>query len=182
MYYCCVGNIKLFLEKPITIKSIRVVFKCEEWDKKKGPSCTLFSVESCIWSKQGKKYKKKKKSVARSRILTSKTIELAESETGNHIYLFAIQLPSSVNFPPTIRDAYLGHRIEYSLQGYLDMLDSTKCTPSVPLTYLPVVSLDDFTVHYRNGKTIKIEKGEEYVEVTAKLVNPSSCPGTFIFF
>lgn len=50
------GNIKLFLDKPITIKSIRVVFKCEEWDKKKGPSCTLFSVESCIWSqKQGKK-------------------------------------------------------------------------------------------------------------------------------
>ncbi|KAI7896507.1 uncharacterized protein EV154DRAFT_492501 [Mucor mucedo] len=151
------GNVKLFLDKAITIKSIRVVFKCEEWDKKKGPSCTLFSVESCIWSQQ----------------------EPTESETGNHIYLFAIQLPSSVNFPPTIRDAYLGHRIEYSLQGYLDLLDSTtRSTSIVPLTYLPLVSLDDFTTrHHKKSKTIKIEKGEEYVEVTAKLVNPSSCPG-----
>lgn len=45
----CIGSIKLFLDKPIKAKSIRVVFKCEEWDQKKEPS-TLFSVESSIWS------------------------------------------------------------------------------------------------------------------------------------
>lgn len=54
-----VGSVKLFLDKPITIKSIRVLFKCEEWDKKKEPSTTLFSVESCIWTqKQGERKRK----------------------------------------------------------------------------------------------------------------------------
>lgn len=93
--------------------------------------------------------------------------------------MFAIQLPSSVNFPPTIRDAYLGHRIEYSLQGYLDLIDNvtTKSTLIEPLTYLPLVSFDDYATNFKKEQTIKIEKGDEYVEINAKLVNPSSCPG-----
>lgn len=93
--------------------------------------------------------------------------------------MFAIQLPSSVNYPPTIRDAYLGHRIEYSLQGYLDLEDnSVKSTSIVPLTYLPLVTYDDHYINtIKKEKTIKIEKGNEFVQVTAKLVNPSSCPG-----
>ena len=100
-------------------------------------------------------------------------------ESGSHIYLFAIQLPSSVNFPPTIRDAYLGHRIEYSLQGFLDLEDDhTKSTSLVPLTYLPLVTFDDhFMTTNKTEKSITISKGNEQVEVSAKLVNPSSCPG-----
>jgi hypothetical protein len=42
------GSVTLFLEKPLKAKSIRVVFRCEEWEKKKEAS-TLFSVESIIW-------------------------------------------------------------------------------------------------------------------------------------
>lgn len=94
---------------------------------------------------------------------------------GNHIYLFAIQLPSSVNYPPTIKDAYLGHRIEYSLQGHLDLLDSsTKSTPIVPVTYLPLVTFDDNQQQQARSKTIQIS---DSVQVTAKLANPSCCPG-----
>jgi hypothetical protein len=105
-------------------------------------------------------------------------------ETGSHIYLFAIQLPSSVNYPPTIRDAYLGHRVEYSLQGFLDYDTSQeKSTVKLPLTYLPLVTFNDQTNQQRNHKTIKIaQKNDEYIEVTANLVNPSSCPGKIYYF
>jgi hypothetical protein len=90
------------------------------------------------------------------------------------MYLFAIQLPSSVNYPPTIKDAYLGHRIEYSLQGHLDLLAATvKSTPLVPLTYLPLVTLGDNQVINRE-KTVSVS---DTIQVTAKLVKPSSCPG-----
>lgn len=108
-------------------------------------------------------------------------------ERGNHIYLFAIQLPSTVNYPPTIRDPYLGHRIEYTLQGHLDFtLDNNthkqKSTANVPLTYLPLVTFDDRMNQYATrNKSIKIEQGSEYVNVTANLVNPSSCPGKYIY-
>ncbi|KAG1081554.1 hypothetical protein G6F42_022904 [Rhizopus arrhizus] len=108
-------------------------------------------------------------------------------ERGSHIYLFAIQLPSSVNYPPTIRDSYLGHRIEYTLQGHLDFtLDNSthkhKSTASVPLTYLPLVTFDDRMNQYATrNKSIKIEQGDEYVHVTASLANPSSCPDILIY-
>ncbi|CAO0802471.1 unnamed protein product [Mucor circinelloides] len=155
------GSVKLFLDKTIQAKSIRVVFSCHEWDQQQEPT-KLLSVESDIWSQN-----------AESDLL----------ERGSHIYLFAIQLPSSVNYPPTIRDSYLGHRIEYTLQGHLDFtLDNSthkhKSTASVPLTYLPLVTFDDRMNQYATrNKSIKIEQGDEYVHVTASLANPSSCPG-----
>jgi hypothetical protein len=98
------------------------------------------------------------------------------------MYLFAIQLPSSVNYPPTIRDAYLGHRIEYSLQGYLDFGDDMSQqhkTPSTPLVYLPLVQYDA-TKMLQKTKTLTIDRGDESIEITAKLVNPSYCPGNKI--
>ncbi|KAI8879791.1 hypothetical protein K501DRAFT_226037 [Backusella circina FSU 941] len=150
------GNVTLFLEKPLKVKSIRVVFRCEEWEKKKEAS-TLFSVESVIWGNR----------------------EVKELESGNHMYLFAIQLPSSVNYPPTIRDAYLGHRIEYSLQGYLDFGDDMNQqhkTSSIPLVYLPLVQYDASKM-LQKTKTLTIDRGDESIEITAKLVNPSYCPG-----
>jgi hypothetical protein len=107
-------------------------------------------------------------------------------EMGSHIYLFAIQLPSSVNYPPTIRDAYLGHRIEYSLQGYLDFFDTnstTKSTSLVPLTYLPLVTFDDYSIQYNNNKIREktIQIGGETIQIKAKLANPSSCPGKIYY-
>ncbi|CEP11746.1 hypothetical protein [Parasitella parasitica] len=154
------GSVKLFLDKPIQAKSITAVFSCQEWDRYQEPT-KLFSVESIIWSRKG--------------------YEVLEK--GSHIYLFAIQLPSTVNYPPTIRDSYLGHRIEYTLQGHLDFtLDNKahkqKSTASVPLTYFPLVTFDDRMNQYATrNRCIKIEQGNEYVQITASFVSPSSCPG-----
>lgn len=87
-----VGNVKLFLDKVITIKSIRVVFKCEEWDKKKGPSCTLFSVESCIWSQQGKQ-KKKKSSQIKNTHTKYQNLQNPKQETTSIYLLFNYHHP-----------------------------------------------------------------------------------------
>ncbi|KAI7901952.1 uncharacterized protein BX663DRAFT_552850 [Cokeromyces recurvatus] len=148
------GSVKLILGKPIKAKSIRVLFKCEEWELNKNQQNILFSIESTIWEQEEE--------------------ENVFLDMGSHMYLFAIQLPSSVNYPPTIKDTHLGHRIEYSLQGYLDTSSSlsTKLTPVIPLTYLPLVTVSDDYL-YKNEKTIKMDN----VEMTASLVNPSSCPG-----
>ncbi|KAI8637756.1 hypothetical protein BD408DRAFT_395182 [Parasitella parasitica] len=154
------GSVKLFLDKPIRAKSITAVFSCQEWDQDQEPT-KILSVESIIWSQNA--------------------YEVLEK--GSHIYLFAIQLPSSVNYPPTIRDSYLGHRIEYTLQGHLDFtLDNKahkqKSTASVPLTYLPLVTFDDRMNQFATrNRCIKLEQGSEYVQITASFVNPSSCPG-----
>lgn len=43
------GSVKLFLDKPVQAKSIRVIFSCHEWDQKQEPT-KLLSVESVIWS------------------------------------------------------------------------------------------------------------------------------------
>jgi hypothetical protein len=57
-----------------------------------------------------------------------------------------------------------------------------KLTANVPLTYLPLVTFDDRMNQYAaRNKSIKIEQGSEYVNVTANLVNPSSCPGKYIY-
>ncbi|KAI9487180.1 MAG: hypothetical protein EXX96DRAFT_593451 [Benjaminiella poitrasii] len=154
------GSIKLFVEKSVKAKSIRVLFKCEEWEQGKDHNA-LFSIESTIWDQKE---------------------EDAFLEVGSHIYLFAIQLPATINYPPAIKDVYLGHRIEYSLQGYLDVISSvdnssiqTRPTSVVSLIYLPLVTVSDDYIQ-KKEKTVKIEKGSEYVEITANLVNPSSCP------
>ncbi|PHZ10664.1 uncharacterized protein RHIMIDRAFT_32866 [Rhizopus microsporus ATCC 52813] len=147
-----IGNVKLFLDKPVKTKYIKIIFTCQE----KKDSVTLFSVESNIWN--------------------SKQDEGEVLESGAHLYLFAIQLPSNVNYPPTIRDDSLGHRIEYSLQGFIYLSDQTsKSTNCLPLTYLPLVAVK--TNAASENKTVKIERGDEFVLVTAALVNPYLCPG-----
>lgn len=50
----CIGNVKLFLDKPVKAKSIKVSFKCEEWNQKKDTS-VLFSVESSVWQTNNSK-------------------------------------------------------------------------------------------------------------------------------
>ncbi|KAG0776157.1 hypothetical protein G6F62_009347 [Rhizopus arrhizus] len=146
------GNVKLYLDKPVQAKYIKVIFTCEE----KKESVTLFSVESNIWN--------------------SKQENGEELDIGTHLYLFAIQIPYNVNYPPTIKDDYLGHRIEYSVQGHIYLSDGMKrATNRLPLTYLPLVTFD--TNPISTEKTVRIERGEEYVLVSAKLVNPYSCPG-----
>ncbi|CEG82152.1 hypothetical protein RMATCC62417_16268 [Rhizopus microsporus] len=65
------GNVKLFLDKPVKAKYIKIIFTCQE----KKDSVTLFSVESNIWN--------------------SKQDEGEVLESGAHLYLFAIQLPSN---------------------------------------------------------------------------------------
>ncbi|KAI8984434.1 hypothetical protein BDF20DRAFT_986320 [Mycotypha africana] len=158
------GSVTLFLNKRIRAESISVVFKCKEQEGKSDQT-TLFSVESSIWQ--------------------PKRESDSYIEPGNHMYLFAIQLPSSVNYPPTITKDYLGHRIEYSLQGFLDYyadnkVSEKKSTSKIALTYLPLVAFNKTTYPQygqRPNKTVRMEKEHEYVEVTASLANPSACPG-----
>ncbi|OBZ83234.1 hypothetical protein A0J61_08719 [Choanephora cucurbitarum] len=107
-----------------------------------------------------------------------KSIEQLDS--GSHIYLFAIQLPAHLNYPPSIKDAYLGHKIEYSLQGVLDYLEQDtvqeKSTSLAPLTYLPLVTFEEHT-HPKKQKRIQLDRQEEYIHITANLSSPSFCPG-----
>ncbi|KAI9282702.1 hypothetical protein BY458DRAFT_497057 [Sporodiniella umbellata] len=146
------GNVKLYLDKPAKTKYIQVDFSCE--DKK--DHSLLFSVESQVWA--------------------SKQEGGEDLDSGTHLYLFAIQIPHNVNYPPTIKDENLGHRIEYALQGHICLSDNTKkATPRLPLTYLPLVTFDTHPIS--TEKAVRLEKGQEYVLVSAKLVNPYSCPG-----
>ncbi|KAI8376853.1 hypothetical protein BD560DRAFT_445584 [Blakeslea trispora] len=152
------GSVRLLLDKPIRSKSIHVKFKCEEWDQTKEPS-VLFLVDSCVWR--------------------PKQNDTEILDPGSHIYLFAIQLPSRINYPPSIKDAYTGHRIEYSLQAFLSYLEhdtlQERATSLAPLTYLPLVTFEE-QPNQRKEKIISLERND-YIKLTANLSSPSSCPG-----
>ncbi|ORE13043.1 hypothetical protein BCV71DRAFT_189958 [Rhizopus microsporus] len=163
------GNVKLFLDKPVKAKYIKILFTCQE----KKDSVTLFSVESNIWNSKQDEGEGRTDDINEYLYSSMSTV----LESGAHLYLFAIQLPSNVNYPPTIRDDSFGHRIEYSLQGFIYLSDQTsKSTNCLPLTYLPLVAVKTNTVC--ENKTVKIERGDEFVLVTATLVNPYLCPVT----
>ncbi|CEG84624.1 hypothetical protein RMATCC62417_18399 [Rhizopus microsporus] len=165
-----IGNVKLFLDKPVKAKYIKILFTCQE----KKDSVTLFSVESNIWNSKQDEGEGRTDDINKYLYSSMSTV----LESGAHLYLFAIQLPSNVNYPPTIRDDSLGHRIEYSLQGFIYLSDQTiKSTNCLPLTYLPLVAVK--TNAASENKTVKIERGDEFVLVTATLVNPYLCPGDF---
>lgn len=166
-----IGNVKLFLDKPVKAKYIKILFTCQE----KKDSVTLFSVESNIWNSKQDEGEGRTDDINKYLYSSMSTV----LESGAHLYLFAIQLPSNVNYPPTIRDDSLGHRIEYSLQGFIYLSDQTsKSTNCLPLTYLPLVAVKTNTVS--ENKTVKIERGDEFVLVTAALVNPYLCPGKLV--
>ncbi|KAI8384672.1 uncharacterized protein BYT42DRAFT_563269 [Radiomyces spectabilis] len=154
------GSVMLTLDKPAEIYNIRVVFKCEEQDTNK-QSTIIFCVESTVWGKP--------RSVGQTRQLTA----------GSHMYLFAIKLPH-VNYPPSMRDTYIGHRVEYSLQAFLELHnDAQSCieTLAVPIMYLPLVTCNLPGRHPESKKTQTFRRGDAVIEVNAELIKPAYCPG-----
>ncbi|KAI8992475.1 hypothetical protein BDB01DRAFT_778589 [Pilobolus umbonatus] len=149
------GEVRLSISKSVRAKCISVLFKCEEWIQNR-ISNTIFSIESPVWGKLNDDREQ-------------------DIESGNHMYLFAIQMPSSVNYPPTIKDAYPGHKIEYTLQSYLHLPHDTAHSNIVQINYFPLVNCIS-NPSYRT-KSIKIKRDSEYVDITTSLVNPSYCPG-----
>ncbi|KAI8887478.1 hypothetical protein K501DRAFT_242275 [Backusella circina FSU 941] len=147
------GSVMVSLNKPISAYSLRVVFKCEESDSK-GPT-EIFSVESIIWGQSNKEGQKN--------VLPS----------GSHMYLFAIRMPS-VNYPPTMFDADYGHKIRYTLQGFIDATHLIS-TDLVPIMYLPLVTCTSNVDHAK--KYHVFQKENKVIEVTAELIKPAYCPG-----
>ncbi|KAF7731859.1 hypothetical protein EC973_007690 [Apophysomyces ossiformis] len=159
------GSALLTLDKSILAHNIRVVFKCEEMDMNK-TTTTLFSVEALVWGKAA-----------------SAEEEPHELVEGSHMYLFAIRLPL-VNYPPSIRDTYVGHQIEYSVQGFLELQsDTLSCakTAPVPVMYLPLVTcmpLDNNNLPTEPPTKMELAKSAQAsVGITAQLIKPAYCPG-----
>lgn len=158
------GSVVLELSKPTHAQSIRVVFDCKEKDSHKCIN-TVFLVESYVWQAKGKE---------------SDGDEIPE---GRHLFLFAIKLPS-VNYPPSISEAQLGHTISYSIQGYFTAANSSQMSSNtVPITYYPLVNLRDLpSTSPSNGLTSKnaaflVDNALPAIRVKAELASPSYCPG-----
>ncbi|KAI8143601.1 hypothetical protein BJV82DRAFT_611045 [Fennellomyces sp. T-0311] len=156
------GSVVLNLDKPVNAHNIRVEFKCEQFDESSSKT-TIFSVETYVWGH------------ARSEGVN------CELPDGSHMYLFAIKLPF-VNFPPSIHGTYVGHHIEYSLQGFLELDDAPNCieTACVPVIYLPFVTCTpmDNGVPRPGAKRNQIfRRNNAVVEVTAEVIKPAYCPG-----
>jgi hypothetical protein len=102
---------------------------------------------------------------------------VSELAVGNHMYLFAIKLPD-VNYPPTLRDNYIDHKVDYTLQGFLDVVnpDQELQTHAVHITYLPLVTCQPTSSSpIQRRKTY--QKGDQLVQVNAELKQPAHCPG-----
>lgn len=101
--------------------------------------------------------------------------EPRELTDGSHMYLFAIKLPH-VNYPPSLHGTYIGHHIEYSLQGFADIDDSAAETARVPVMYLPLVTC---APDGKEGakKTQIFQRNNALVKVTAELIKPAYSPG-----
>ncbi|KAI9323280.1 hypothetical protein BX666DRAFT_2022035 [Dichotomocladium elegans] len=152
------GSIVLTLNRPIKAHGIRVVFRCEQFNGLSEQGSTLFKV------------------------IQQPSIELPG---GSHMYLFAIKLPF-VNYPPSIHGTYVGHRIVYSLQAFLDMVDddnAPRCVESTraPLLYLPFTTctpLPGDTRPLHGAKKMQtFKRNHAVVEVAAEVIKPAYCPG-----
>lgn len=101
-------------------------------------------------------------------------------KSGGHMYLFAIKLPN-VNYPPSVHDHDLvGHRIEYSLQAYLDLLpERTVETSPARVLYLPLVPCHTPASSSSSGVMCRqvFRRGEQVLETSAQVIKPSYCPG-----
>ncbi|KAG0185049.1 hypothetical protein DFQ28_010055 [Apophysomyces sp. BC1034] len=89
-----------------------------------------------------------------------------------------------VNYPPSMYDTYVGHQIDYTLQGFLELQAGTaSCTKTapVPVMYLPLVTcmpLDDNKLPAEPPKKSEVFKGANAtVQTTAQLIKPAYCPG-----
>ncbi|KAI7847320.1 hypothetical protein BDC45DRAFT_575975 [Circinella umbellata] len=156
------GSVVLNLDKPVNAHNIRVVFKCEQYDESNSKT-TIFNVETYIWGH------------AQSEGVS---FELSD---GSHMYLFAVKIPF-VNFPPSIHGTYVGHHVEYSLQGFLELDDTPNCieTACVPVIYLPFVTcmpMDGDVLREGAKKNQVFRRNNAVVEVIAELIKPAYCPG-----
>ncbi|KAI9269233.1 hypothetical protein BDA99DRAFT_503927 [Phascolomyces articulosus] len=156
------GSVVLNLDKPVNAHNIRVVFKCEQYNETNSKT-TIFHVETFVWGH------------ARSEGVN---VELSD---GSHMYLFAIKLPF-VNFPPSIHGTYVGHHVEYSLQGFLELDDTPNCieTACVPVIYLPFVTcmpMDGDVLREGAKKNQVFRRNNAMIDVTAEMIKPAYCPG-----
>ncbi|KAI9288120.1 hypothetical protein BC943DRAFT_317833 [Umbelopsis sp. AD052] len=157
------GSLVLELGKPVKANHIRVVFDCKEMEKSKCLA-TIFSVETAVWSAIGKSNEK----------------DILES--GRHLFLFAIKLPS-VNYPPSIKEPQLSHSIVYSLQGFFNANDLTQMSSNtVPIVYYPLVNSQDLSPASASNPSSKVatfhlEKDKLPITVKAEVTKPSHCPG-----
>jgi hypothetical protein len=100
---------------------------------------------------------------------------VSKLNAGNHMYLFAIKLPD-VNYPPTLRDNYIDHKVDYTLQGFLDVVnpDQELQTHPVHIMYLPLVTCQPNSSPIRRKKIY--QNGEHLVQIDAELMRPAYCP------
>ncbi|CAO3610981.1 unnamed protein product [Cunninghamella echinulata] len=100
-----------------------------------------------------------------------------ELNAGNHMYLFAIKLPDN-NYPPTLYDNYIDHKINYTLQGYLDLKtpDQQLHTQPKHILYLPLISYQPTSNSPIQRKKL-YQKGDAFIQIDAELLKPAYCPG-----
>ncbi|KAI8076581.1 uncharacterized protein B0P05DRAFT_545003 [Gilbertella persicaria] len=155
------GSLMITLDKPLPAYNIRVIFKCEELDSSKKENTTIFAVDSVIWGHARKD----------SKMCQLESQELA---SGSHMYLFAIRLPQ-VNYPPSMHVSHFGHRINYTLQGVIELVsEGPHYTSTLPIIYLPLVTT---SVTHVSRKTQVYQKNQDRIEITAELIKPAYCPG-----
>ncbi|KAI9493316.1 hypothetical protein BDB00DRAFT_872420 [Zychaea mexicana] len=152
------GSVFLTLDKPLRAHNIRVAFRCEQ--KSNRAIKTLFNVESIIWGKP--------RSVDRA--------AGDELKEGCHMYLFAIKLPN-VNYPPSMQDNELCHRVDYTLQGFLDLHDQRAMeTAPARVMYLPLISC--VTDELPPKETQEFKRGSNNrLQLTLQAARPAYCPG-----
>ncbi|KAG2225985.1 hypothetical protein INT45_002451, partial [Circinella minor] len=150
------GSVFLTLEKPLQAYNIKVIFRCEQ--KSNRSTNAIFNVESIIWGKP------------RSESTTS------ELKEGCHMYLFAIKLPN-VNYPPSIHDNDLGYRVDYTLQGFLNLHDQRVMeTAPVRIMYLPFISCVTNDVAPKRTQSFK-RGNHNTLQLTLQTSKAAYCPG-----
>ncbi|CAO3594935.1 unnamed protein product [Absidia cylindrospora] len=148
------GNVVIQVSKAQLVKELKVVFQCSEHSGKR--SNVIFSVKSVLLGGDGS--------------------QVNNLNVGNHMYLFAIKLPD-VNYPPTLRDNYIDHKVDYTLQGFLDVVNPNQelQTRPVHIMYLPLVTCQSNSSPIQRKKIY--QNGEHLVQVDAQLMRPAYCPG-----
>ncbi|CAO3626161.1 unnamed protein product [Cunninghamella blakesleeana] len=149
------GSLTLNNSQLLDVYELSVLFHCQI--KQKNKTSTFFKVKEIILNKK-------------------KEYNGCKVEIGNHLYLFAIQLPIN-NYPPSIsfEEEY---EIEYTLQGYLEHSSTHTIlyTNTHPIIYLPLVNvIQDKTFNAKEQQSYT--RSSSSIELTAKLSQPSFYPG-----
>ncbi|RUP50950.1 hypothetical protein BC936DRAFT_136947 [Jimgerdemannia flammicorona] len=107
-----------------------------------------------------------------------------ELTAGRHMFLFAVKIPM-VNYPPTLQDPSVDHKVIYTLQGFLDLPSATQ--PASPryhtehtapqiITFLPLIHCSS-TPPPSHREISRTSSGEPLVDVNAELGRAGHCPG-----